>query len=60
MSKWERVIDSVNRIERGLRGEFTLSKCADYVAWVAKFKKVPENEWVPICEKITELFKLGY
>lgn len=60
MKKWERVKDSVRRIEKGQRGEFTLSRCADYVAWVAKFKKVPESEWVPVCETIAELFENGY
>ena len=59
MSKWDRVKESVERIERGQRGEFTLSRCADYVAWVAKFKKVPESEWIPVCETTTELFELG-
>ena len=59
MTKWERVKRSVDRFERGQRGEFSLSRCADYVAWVAKFKKVPETEWVPVCEAITELFELG-
>lgn len=59
MKRWERVKESVERIERGQRGEFTLSQCADYVYWVAKFKKVPRSEWEPVCDAITELFELG-
>ena len=59
MKKWERVKESVRRIEKGQRGEFTLSRCADYVAWVAKFHKVPKSEWEPVCEAITELFEMG-
>ena len=59
MTKWERVKESVRRIENGQRGEFALSRCADYVAWVAKFHKVPKNEWEPVCDAITELFELG-
>ena len=57
---WERTKESVERIERGLWSEFDLFECADYVGWVAKFRKLPKSEWEPVCEKITELLELGY
>ena len=60
LNKWERIKASVDNIERGFRPEFTLDKCADYVAWVAKFGKVPREEWEPVCDRITELFETGY
>lgn len=44
MSKWTRIKKSMERIEKDQRGKFSLFCCADYVAWVAKFHKVLENE----------------
>lgn len=55
--KIERVKRSLDRIERGAWSELTLSECADYIAWLAKFKKVPPEVWAPLCDQATRLFK---
>lgn len=53
----ERVSRSIDFMERGMRGEFSASQCADYIAWVARFHKVSQNVWEPLCERLTELFE---
>lgn len=55
--KIKRVERSIDFMERGMRGELSASQCADYIAWVAKFHKVPKNVWEPLCERLTELFE---
>lgn len=58
--KIDRISDNLDRIERGLHGDLSLSYCSDYISWVAKFKKVPREIWEPICDKITKMFQEGY
>lgn len=58
----EKVQRSLERIEQGRYSELTLYECADRIDWLAKWKKVPEDIWVPLCEKCTELLDVetGY
>lgn len=64
MSGIEKRLDRISRslfaIENGGYSEFTLHECADYISWIAKYRKVPESIWHPICDKIIYLLKNGY
>ncbi len=59
MKKLQRIERSLDAIESGRYSELTLSQCCDYIAWVAKFKKVPRKTWLPLCERATQLLSLG-
>ena len=54
--KIDRIRQSLDAIERGRYHEFTLSECADYIAWLAKYKKAPREVWAPLCDQVTRLF----
>lgn len=58
-NKLKRVERSLEAIECGRYSEFSIFECCDYIAWVAKWKKYPEEIWLPLCEKVTELLELG-
>ena len=59
-SQLARVQRSLDRMENGGGSvEWTIDKCCDYIAWVAKYKKVPRNVWLPLCEQATRLLKEG-
>lgn len=55
--KIERIKKALDKIERNKYSDLSLDYCCDYICWVAKYKKAPENVWAPICEKITKLYK---
>lgn len=29
--------------------------CADYIAWLAKYKKVPRETWAPMADQVTRI-----
>ena len=45
--KVDRIKRSLDALERGRFSEFTIYQCFDYIAWLAKVKKVPEKTWRP-------------
>lgn len=53
----ERVQRSLDAIENGRPSEFTISQCCDYIAWLAKWKKVPRSIWEPMCEQATRILE---
>ena len=57
--KVQRIKRSLDALERGSFSEFTIYQCCDYIAWLAKFKKVPEKTWRPLCEQATALLESG-
>ena len=57
--KVDRIKWSLDALERGSFSEFTIYQCCDYIAWLAKFKKVPEKTWRPLCEQATALLESG-
>ena len=57
--KVQRVKQSLDAIELGRYSELSFSYCCDYIAWLAKFKKVPEKTWRPLCEQATALLESG-
>lgn len=54
-SSVERIERSLKNIEQGKWSEFTLFECAERIDWLARWKKVPEDVWSPLCTKCTEL-----
>ena len=48
--KVQRVKQSLEAIELGRYSELSFGYCCDYIAWLAKFKKVPEEVWRPLCD----------
>lgn len=57
--KVKRVQRALDRLELGQYAEFTISQCCDYIAWLARFKKVPESVWGPMCEQATRILEEG-
>lgn len=55
--KIKRIERSLDRIERGSWSEFSIEDCADYIGWLAKFNKVPESVWSPLCDRIIQIFE---
>lgn len=53
--KIDRIESALNRIELGQWSEFTISQCCDYIAWLARFKKAPEEVWGRLCERATRI-----
>ena len=58
-AKVKRVQTALDRIERGLWHDLTLSQCCDYIAWLSRFKVVPAEVWEPMCEQATRLLEEG-
>lgn len=57
LNRLKRVERSLDALECGRYSEFTLEQCCDYIAWIAKWKKVPNDVWVPLCEKATRILE---
>ena len=51
----ERMKRRLDNIEIGKWSDLTLQQCVDKIDWLARWKKVPEEVWVPLCTKCTEL-----
>ena len=56
-NKVKRVERSLDAIECGRYSELTLQQCCDYIAWIARWKKVPREVWAPLCEKATKILE---
>lgn len=59
LNKIQRVQRALDAIERGTWSEFSISECCDYIGWLARFKKVSENVWKPMCEQATRILEEG-
>ena len=57
--KVERMQIALDRIERGAWSEFTIGQCCDYIGWLARFRKVPEEVWGPMCEQAMRILERG-
>lgn len=57
--KVRRIKQSLDAIERGSYSEFDIYRCCDYIGWLAKFKKVPEETWRQLCEQATRILETG-
>ena len=57
--KVQRVKRSLDAIERGSYSAFDIYRCCDYISWLAKFKKVPKETWLPLCEQATRILDAG-
>ena len=57
--KVKRVQLALDRLERGAWSEFTIDQCCDYIGWLTRFKKVPEEVWGPMCEQATRILEGG-
>ena len=55
--KVQRVKQSLDAIEAGRYSELDIHRCCDYIGWLAKFKKVPEETWRPLCEQATQILE---
>ena len=56
----KQIEDNITRIELGQYHELSLSRCADFVCWMKKYKKESNLILDPIIDKITMLFQAGY
>lgn len=56
-NKLKRVERSLDAIECGRYSEFNIYECCEYIGWIAKWKKVPNDIWVPLCEKATKILE---
>lgn len=54
----EQIKRSCERIRRGLSPEISLSRCADYAAWMKKFHKAPDSVLNPLIDEITACFEI--
>lgn len=57
--KINRIRRSLDAIECGRYSELTYGYCCDYIAWLAKFKKVPESVWSPLCDQAVRIADSG-
>lgn len=57
VKKVQRVKQSLDAIEAGRYSELDIHRCCDYISWLAKFKKVPEETWRPLCEQATQILE---
>ncbi len=57
--KVQRVKQSLEAIELGRYSELSFGYCCDYIAWLAKFKKVPEEVWRPLCDHAQRILDSG-
>lgn len=55
LKRLPRIQRSLNALEEGRHSEFDIHACCDYIAWLAKWKKVPESVWNPMCEQATRI-----
>ena len=55
--KVQRIKRSLDAIEGGRYSELDIHQCCDYISWLAKFKKVPEETWRPLCEQATQILE---
>ncbi len=55
--KVQRIKRSLDAIELGRYSELDIHQCCDYISWLAKFKKVPEETWHPLCEQATQILE---
>lgn len=54
----KRVQRSLDKMEYGGgTPDFSIDKCCDYIAWLARFHKVPEEVWQPMCEQATRILE---
>ena len=51
---------TIDSIERGKYHEVSLSWCADKIAWLAKWHKLPKNKIEYLTNRVTELFEQGF
>jgi len=51
----EKVQRSLDNIERGKWSELSIQQCVDKIDWLARWKKVPEDVWVPLCDQATRI-----
>lgn len=57
--KVQRVKKSLDAIASGQYSELSFDYCCDYIAWLAKFKKVPEEVWHPLCDQAQSILDSG-
>ena len=55
--KVQRIKRSLDAIEVGRYSELDIHQCCDCISWLAKFKKVPEETWRPLCEQATQILE---
>lgn len=51
----DRIKRSLDKIENGRYSELSIQQCVDKIDWLARWKKVPEDVWVPLCEQATRI-----
>jgi len=51
----EKVQRSLDNIERGKWSELSIQQCVDKIDWIARWKKVPEDVWAPLCDQATRI-----
>ena len=55
--KLRRVERALDAMETGRWPELTITQCTDYIAWLARFQKVPHEVWKPLCDRATEILE---
>ena len=51
----DRIKRILDKIENGRYSELSIQQCVDKIDWLARWKKVPEDVWVPLCEQATRI-----
>lgn len=51
----DRIKRSLDKIENGRYSELSIQQCVDKIDWLARWKKVPEDVWVPLCDQATRI-----
>ena len=57
IGKVERVQRSLDALEIGKYAEFDIHQCCNYIGWLARWKKVPEDVWKPMCEQAIRILE---
>lgn len=55
--RYYRMIKAIDKHERGLWADMSLSECSDTIAWLWKWRKISEEEMHSLCDRMIALFE---
>lgn len=56
--KIARIQKSLDAIEAGRFSDLTIEYCCNYIAWIARYNKVPRKTWEPLCKQATNILDM--